>query len=1000
LPIVLTIIPAVGSGYATDPAVHLNFLITEPNYSGCGDPDFAWIDAAGCADLSSAARAGYAFVWVVASRVGGFPDGIGGAQFGVEHAASVIGWTLCTGGSEIPEDGWPASGRGNAVTWRYGCHRPSGENAKVGYFLVSDGDAGTMAIIPDPRPGRALYTDCRARVLELCGPNLGAVDLALGTTPNCDILAPAVPTDCQATDRSCDLTISWQHDGIDATGFRMWRNGSDIAETDALAREYVDTTAVPGEYYAYAVRALGACGASALSNADEGHTPTLDPTWCAASNDECDVVRVTWGGDSHRLGSKVIRDDALLAVVGPDTTSYVDSTAVLGWSYEYRIIAFGECGDAESSNGDNGSRKLPPAAARQCAATEEICHRVLITWRDYSAETAFKILRDADSIGTVPAGVTEFVDSTGVPGQGYLYSIVSMNECGDGAASNADLGVASTDPPTGASELSATQDLCGFVRLGWQDNSDDESAFKVLRNGSVIHIVGPNIKRADDSTAAEGVAHLYTIVATSECGDAAPSNPAEGRVGSDPPDAATECSASDILCDCVRVIWTDRSADESGFRILRDGAEIAMTPPDATQFDDTTAGPGTSYEYVVVAASACGDAGPSNGDAGTRPDVLYPAAPVLVGPADSVTCAVEPVTFVWERVPDAVLYRLDVGSDCGNHEWVQVTTPDTAYAPDLLGGRTLYWRVQAKNVCEEWGEPSECRRLDVSPDLDPPADFWAEESSGHFWAFTWAQVDGAEHYLLSVGECEGYDDEYSSIFTVAGTDTIVDMSRWWSDWYDSPQFDATVAAFACADTGEASTCLEFHDIPVLLEYFEARSADRAIVLEWRTSREWGMRGFNLARSEDGGASFVRVNPELIPGGRGAYRYEDREIEGNASYTYRLSEIENDGREVILGEATVTSTPAAFALRQNVPNPFNPRTWIVFELPASEDVTLEIFDTAGRRIRRLVETRHTAGVHRVSWDGRDDSGLAVASGTYFARLEAGTFESIRRLVLLK
>jgi hypothetical protein len=187
---------------------------------------------------------------------------------------------------------------------------------------------------------------------------------------------------------------------------------------------------------------------------------------------------------------------------------------------------------------------------------------------------------------------------------------------------------------------------------------------------------------------------------------------------------------------------------------------------------------------------------------------------------------------------------------------------------------------------------------------------------------------------------------------------------------------------------------------VLLESFDARPADRAIVIEWRTAQEWAMRGFNLARSDDAGASFARVNEDLIPGGQGAYRYEDRDIEGNASYTYRLSEIEDDGREVVLGEATVTSAPAAFALRQNVPNPFNPRTGIVFELPAPEVVTLEIFDTAGRRIRRLVETHFVAGVHRVPWDGRDDAGRPAASGTYFARLEAGRFESVRRLVLLK
>jgi hypothetical protein len=1002
---VLVTIPAAGLGYPDDPAAHLNFLITEPSYSGCGDPDYAWIDAADCVDLGSAPLAGEAFVWVVASHAGGFPDGIGAVQFGIEHSSGVISWTACTGGSEIPGDGWPASGSGDAITWRYGCYRPSGENAKVGFFRVADGASGSMAIIPDPRPERALYVDCGERTQGLCGPNLDSADLSLGTTPNCEVLAPAVPTDCRATDDACALTVSWQHDGIDATGFQIWRDGSDIAEADALAREYVDTMAVLGEYHDYAVRSLGACGPSDLSNSDRGHIPIPDFAWsCVASNDDCDVVRVTWeDGSSDELGFKVIRDDTLLAVVGPDTTSYVDSTTVLGWNYEYRIVAFGECGDAESSNGDDGSRKLPPAAPRHCAATEDLCHRVLITWRDYGAETAFKVLRDADSVGSVPSGVTEFVDSTGVPGQSYLYSVVSMNECGDSEPSNADVGIASTAPPAAASACTASQDLCAFVRLSWQDNSDEETAFKILRDGVVIDVVESDVHQADDSTATPGAVYAYRIVAANDCGDAAPSEPADGRAGSEPPLAATDCSATDTLCGRVRVTWSDRSADESGFRVLRDGSEIGVTAPNATEFDDTTGTPDVTYAYTAIATSACGDAEPSNADPGTRLEPLFPQAPSLVGPADGVTCAVEPVTFSWERVPDAVFYLLEVGSDCGAHEWVHVTTPDTAYTPDLPGGLTLHWRVQAKNICEEWGDPSECRGLSVSPDLGPPAWFQAEPSyiEEHLWAFSWAPVPQAEHYVLGIGSsvCYGQPSDDAVFLAVTGTDTLVDMTPWWAD-YDAPRFETMVAGFACGETGEASTCLQFQPIPVLLEYFEARSADRAIVLEWRTSREWGMRGFNLARSEDAGAGFVRVNPELIPGGRGAYRYEDREIEGNASYTYRLSEIEDDGREVILGEATVTSTPAAFALRQNVPNPFNPRTWIVFELPASENVTLGVYDTAGRRIRRLAEASFVAGIHRVPWDGRDDAGRLVASGTYFARLEAGTFESIRRLVLLK
>jgi len=92
--------------------------------------------------------------------------------------------------------------------------------------------------------------------------------------------------------------------------------------------------------------------------------------------------------------------------------------------------------------------------------------------------------------------------------------------------------------------------------------------------------------------------------------------------------------------------------------------------------------------------------------------------------------------------------------------------------------------------------------------------------------------------------------------------------------------------------------------------------------------------------------------------------------------------------------------AAFRLEQNAPNPFNPSTRIPFQLTRSGRVTLSIFDVAGRRVRDLVDRDLPAGVHAAEWDGRDDTGSAVASGVYFYRLQTGPQSETRRLVLVK
>jgi len=107
------------------------------------------------------------------------------------------------------------------------------------------------------------------------------------------------------------------------------------------------------------------------------------------------------------------------------------------------------------------------------------------------------------------------------------------------------------------------------------------------------------------------------------------------------------------------------------------------------------------------------------------------------------------------------------------------------------------------------------------------------------------------------------------------------------------------------------------------------------------------------------------------------------------------------------KAIATSAPVSrpFALRPNVPNPFNPSTTISFELPARAEVSLDVYDVRGRRMVNLERGSYAAGVHRVRWDGRDASGASVSSGVYFYVLRATTpdgrrFDESRRMVLMK
>jgi hypothetical protein len=104
-----------------------------------------------------------------------------------------------------------------------------------------------------------------------------------------------------------------------------------------------------------------------------------------------------------------------------------------------------------------------------------------------------------------------------------------------------------------------------------------------------------------------------------------------------------------------------------------------------------------------------------------------------------------------------------------------------------------------------------------------------------------------------------------------------------------------------------------------------------------------------------------------------------------------------------GENSSTATPARPAaawLAQNNPNPFNPRTQIRFRLQEDVFVRLDVFDSAGRRVRALIEGVVPAGDHAIAFDGVDDRGRALSSGVYRYRLHGAGVNQVRSMVLVR
>ena len=108
---------------------------------------------------------------------------------------------------------------------------------------------------------------------------------------------------------------------------------------------------------------------------------------------------------------------------------------------------------------------------------------------------------------------------------------------------------------------------------------------------------------------------------------------------------------------------------------------------------------------------------------------------------------------------------------------------------------------------------------------------------------------------------------------------------------------------------------------------------------------------------------------------------------------------------ILENLLASLIPEETALLANYPNPFNPETWIPYQLAESAEVALTIYDMNGQLVRRLRVGHQAAGVYQnrsraVYWDARNQVGESVASGLYFYTLTAGNFTATRKMLILK
>ena len=125
--------------------------------------------------------------------------------------------------------------------------------------------------------------------------------------------------------------------------------------------------------------------------------------------------------------------------------------------------------------------------------------------------------------------------------------------------------------------------------------------------------------------------------------------------------------------------------------------------------------------------------------------------------------------------------------------------------------------------------------------------------------------------------------------------------------------------------------------------------------------------------------------------------ENGDVEGDI-YLDELRIIKKTTNLVV--EQDLPVQPDTYVLHQNYPNPFNPTTTLAFTAPKAGPVKLGVFDILGRHVITLTDAYYQSGYHAIIWNGRNEYGQPVSSGTYIYRLESGNNVLTKRMIYLK
>jgi len=725
-----------------------------------------------------------------------------------------------------------------------------------------------------------------------------------------ETVPPAAPTGLAAVRGDGRVTLSWAaNTEPDLADYVVRRDGVDIAVV--TGRTYIDTTVTNDVTYSYTLVARdGYANRSAPSSPAVSATPTdltapVTPTGLTAvRGDEQVTVSWTANPETDVASYRVLRDGVEVATVTAGTT-YVDGGLTNDRAYTYRLAAVDTHGNRSPATGPASATPTdltPPAPPTGLTAVRGDT-QVTLSWTAGTEPdlASYRVLRDGVEVATVTGGTT-FTDSGRTNDTTYRYALVAVDTHGNRSApSTPAVSATPTDlapPATPAQFLAERGD--GQVTLSWLPGSEpDLAGYRVLRDGVEVGVVGAADQGWTDTGLTNGRTYRYSLVAVDGHGNR--STPT-GTVDATPTDLTAPTVPTGLTAvrgeGRVDLTWTaNPEPDLASYRLLRDGAEVAVIPAGATTYADTGLVDDRTYSYRLAAVdNHANRSAPSAAVDATPTDLTPPAAPT--GLAAVRGDGQVALSWTANSETDLASYRV-------LRDGVEVATvTGTSYTDTgLVNDRSYAYRLVAVDTHGNRSVPSAA--VSATPtDLTAPAVPTGLAATGGDEQVTLTWTANTEPDLATYRVLR--DD--IEIATVTGATSYLDTAVVDDTTYAYRLVAVDTHGNRSAPTAPVTATPTDRTPPAVPSGLTAAGGDGRVTLSWTANTEADLASYRVLRDDVEIATVTATS------------YVDATVVNDTAYTYRLVAVDTHGNRSAPSTAvsatptdlTAPGTPTGFA----------------------------------------------------------------------------------------